>query len=68
MGAAGVPGDVVEVRVDEFPNETRNAILIRVDDELTWLPLSQVDRITRRPEGGGSVHVRRWLAQSRGLA
>jgi hypothetical protein len=49
--------------------ETEKAMLItdhRTGEDV-WLPLSQVDKVTRNPDGTGDVTISRWIAAEKGL-
>lgn len=53
----------------EFKRETEKALLIvdqRTGEEV-WLPLSQVDKITRKPDGTGEVRISQWIAAEKDL-
>lgn len=58
---------IVEVTVDEIRKETDKAMLVRQDDVLAWLPMSQVDRITRLRDGRAIVSIPDWIADDKGL-
>lgn len=48
--------------------ETDNAILIAMDDrDDFWLPLSQVEKIERHPEGWARVICTVWIAKQKNL-
>ena len=46
--------------------ETEKAVLVDINDEEVWLPLSQVEEITRRPEGD-TLLITAWIAEQKGL-
>ena len=54
--------------VVKFGTETDKALQITTPDgELLWIPFSQVDSITREPDGTGAVEMSLWIAQQKGL-
>lgn len=57
--------DVVDVHCDEIVHETDNAILVKVDGEEIWFPLSQVEAIHRGPEPW--LVVTEWIAKKKDL-
>lgn len=58
---------IAQVHVDEIRKETDKALLVRRDDVLVWLPLSQVERITRLRDGRAVIFIPDWLADEKGL-
>jgi hypothetical protein len=48
-------------------HETDNAVLIVVDGEDVWIPLSQVDSMHFDGRGDGSIVVSDWIAKQKGL-
>lgn len=48
-------------------HETDEAILITADGEKHWIPLSQVEKIVRRPIGFDEVQMTDWIAKQKGL-
>lgn len=49
-------------------HETDSAILIEVDDEQIWLPFSQIERITRYPNGAVcDIVMSAWIARAKNL-
>lgn len=60
--------DLVWVDVAEFGTETPNALLVKLEDDRTvFLPWSQIEKVERRPLGGGRVLVAGWLARKEDL-
>lgn len=55
----------VEVECD-IVRETDNAILLRVDDEEIWIPLSQVKRI-QRGNSLDTITMTAWIAEQKGI-
>lgn len=47
--------------------EGENALLIEEAGERIWLPLSQVDRIVRHPDGTVDLTISAWIAKKKGL-
>ena len=50
--------------------ETEKAILIQIDDEKYWIPLSQVFELHKVDEGlgeGSYVRMTEWIAREKGL-
>lgn len=47
--------------------ETDAAVLIVVDDEHVWIPLSQVDSMHFDGRGNGHIVISDWIAQQKGL-
>lgn len=47
--------------------ETDNAVLICVDDEEVWIPLSQVDSMHFDGRGSGYIVISDWIAAQKGL-
>ena len=47
--------------------ETDNAVLIDVDGEEIWIPLSQVDSMHFDVRGNGNIVVSDWIAKQKGL-
>ena len=53
----------------EVKRETEKAILVmnyETGEEL-WLPISQVEKITRYPDGTAVVSMTKWIATQKGL-
>lgn len=48
-------------------HETDNAVLIDVDGEEVWLPLSQVESMHFDGKGSGTIVISNWIAQQKGL-
>jgi hypothetical protein len=48
-------------------HETDSAVLIDVDGEQIWIPLSQVDSLHFDGRGNGSIVISDWIAQQKGL-
>lgn len=48
-----------------FIRETENAVLIEVNDEETWIPLSQVESMHK--DKVGSIVMSQWIANQKGL-
>jgi hypothetical protein len=48
-------------------HETDNAVLIDVDGEDVWIPLSQVESMHFDARGDGSIVISDWIAQQKGL-
>ena len=47
--------------------ETDNAVLIEVDDEHIWIPLSQVESMHFNWLDKGHIVVTDWIAEQKGL-
>lgn len=47
--------------------ETDNAVLIDVDDEDVWIPLSQVESMHFDGRGDGYIVITNWIAQQKGF-
>ena len=50
-------------------HETDDAILLyyAAADEQYWIPFSQIDKITRYPDGHAVVEMSDWIARTKGL-
>lgn len=59
------PPEMVEIECHVL-RDTGEAILIEIDSVKHWIPLSQVDRITRL-NGITRVRMAAWLARARSL-
>lgn len=59
---------VTTVQCETIVHETDAAILVRLmDGREVWLPLSQVNRIVRRPTGDAVLTVSDWIADKEDL-
>ena len=47
--------------------ETDNAVLIEVDGEGVWIPLSQVESMHFDARGSGTIVISDWIAGQKGL-
>ncbi len=47
--------------------ETENAVLIDVDGEEVWIPLSQVESMHFDRLGNGTIVISDWIAKQKGL-
>lgn len=47
--------------------ETDNAVLIEIDGEDVWIPLSQVESMHFDSRSNGSIVVSDWIAKQKGL-
>lgn len=47
--------------------ESDAAILIEAQGEEMWIPTSQIEEITRYPNGTVDVVMQRWIASKKGL-
>lgn len=57
-----------EVEIEcEFIRETDAAVLIEVDDEQMWIPLSQISSMCRPQRGMGKIVMSQWIANQKGL-
>lgn len=55
-----------EVEIEcRFLRETENAVLIEVEDEQVWIPLSQVSEMHKGSRG--SIVMSQWIANQKGL-
>lgn len=57
----------VDIEIDAIERETDKAMLVRQGDVSAWVPMSMVDKITRKPGGGGSIRIPDWLADEKDL-
>ena len=51
----------------EIITETDKAILIDVNGERIWIPLTQVEEIYRAKRGPDSITMTAWIAKMKGL-
>lgn len=55
----------------EFPcrfiRETEAAILVEIEGEELWIPLSQVTRMRKQPNGEGTITFASFIANQKGL-
>ena len=58
--------DFVDIDIDELVKETDEAILIRIEDEETWLPKSQCEDWPDEGEAG-VVIMKEWIAIEKDL-
>lgn len=58
------PGKEVEIE-RTFVRETDAAVLISVDDEDHWIPLSQVSSMHKGPKS--TIVMSQWIANQKGL-
>ena len=59
-------GQCVEVNCT-FLRETDAAVLIEVDGDEHWIPLSQVESMHKSSDGDGCILVSHWIADQKGL-
>ena len=57
--------DAVTIEVDAVLHETDDAVLVEIDGEQIWLPLSQVDGVVRGRNP--AITAKRWILEKKGL-
>ncbi len=57
----------VDIELDAIERETDKAMLVRQGDTQAWVPMSMVDKITRKPNGTAEIRIPDWLADEKGL-
>lgn len=57
----------VDIELDAIERETDKAMLVRQGDTQAWVPMSMVDKITRKPNGAAEIRIPDWLADEKGL-
>jgi hypothetical protein len=59
----------IHVHVDEILKETEKAFLVRIDDEETWLPFSQISDVDDYKVGDKdlTLSISAWLANEKDL-
>lgn len=57
----------VDVEVDAILRETEKAMLVRQGDTQAWVPMSMVEKITRKPDGRAEIRIPDWLADEKDL-
>lgn len=50
-----------------FVKETDAAVLVEIEGEEYWIPLSQVSRMRRQPNGEGAIVFSTFIAIQKGL-
>ena len=65
-GRAGAVAVTVTVECKR-ERETDAAVLIVVDDEQVWIPLSQVESMHFDGRGNGTIVISDWIANQKGL-
>ena len=52
----------------KFLKDTDAAVLVEDDNgEQHWIPLSQIERMVKRPNGYGHIVMSDWIAKQKGL-
>ena len=61
--------DYIHLDFDEIKAETDKALLVVIDDEEYWIPLSQIADSDDYSKGdcGGTISVSEWWAKKEGL-
>jgi len=57
----------VRITVQKIIHEGENAMLVDVDGDEVWIPLSQIDEIHRDELPFPQLVVTRWIAKQKGL-
>lgn len=50
-----------------FIHETGAAVLVEINEEEVWIPLSQVSRMRKAPTGEGTIAFSQFIANQKGL-
>ena len=56
--------DVVDVQYDKLVSQNEKAVLIRIDEDDTWIPKSLVCGVDERAK---MVTIKKWIAVQKGM-